>query len=64
MQSLGTYWETQKHALLKPTLTAIPSLLYPQTVLLRWKASAGQTDSGASQTLSAASYSFSSSRRR
>ena len=35
MQSLGTDGETQKHALLKPTLTAIPSLLYPQTVLLR-----------------------------
>ena len=32
MQSLGTYRETQKHALLKPTLTAVPSL-YPQTVL-------------------------------
>ena len=37
MQSLGTYGETQKHALLKPTLTAVPSLLYPQTVLLRRK---------------------------
>jgi hypothetical protein len=37
MQSLGTYGETQKHALLKPTLTAVPSLLYPQTVLLRWE---------------------------
>ena len=34
MQSLGTYGETQKHALLKPTLTAVPSLPYPQTVLL------------------------------
>jgi len=41
MQSLGTYGETQKHALLKPTLTAVPSLLYPQTVLLRGQALAG-----------------------
>src|SRR6266481_3649753 len=41
MQSLGTYGETQTHALLKPTLTAVPSLLYPQTVLLRWRRAVG-----------------------
>ena len=28
MQSLGTDGETQTHAILKPTLTAVPSLLY------------------------------------
>ena len=32
MQSLGTYGETQTHAILKPTLTAEPSLLYPETL--------------------------------
>ena len=46
MQSLGTYGETPKQALLKPTLTAVPSLLYPQTVLLRAEASAGGNQSG------------------
>jgi hypothetical protein len=35
MQSLGTDGETQKHALLKPTLTAVPSLLYPDCDLDR-----------------------------
>src|SRR6266478_8190705 len=29
MQPLGTHGETQTHAMLKPTLTAVPSLLYP-----------------------------------
>jgi len=52
MQSLGTYGETQKHALLKPTLTAVPSLLYPQTVLLRWRGlRGGGTTPGDGQTL-------------
>ena len=31
MQSLGTYGETQTHAILKPTLSAVPSLLYPDS---------------------------------
>jgi hypothetical protein len=35
MQSLGTYGETQTHAILKPTLTAVPSLLYPASTLSR-----------------------------
>ena len=29
MQSLGTYGETQTHAILTPTLAPVPSLLYP-----------------------------------
>jgi hypothetical protein len=52
MQSLGTDGETQKHALLKPTLTAVPSLLYPQTVLLRMAGLGGPgSTSGDGQTL-------------
>jgi hypothetical protein len=52
MQSLGTYGKTQKHALLKPTLTAVPSLLYPQTVLLRCRGlRGGGSKSGDRQTL-------------
>jgi hypothetical protein len=43
MQSLGTYGETQTHAILKPTLTAVPSLLYPQTVLLLRRPRVGST---------------------
>jgi hypothetical protein len=43
MQSLGTDGETQKHALLKPTLTAVPSLLYPAWFLRRAQRSDPQT---------------------
>ena len=41
MQSLGTYGETQTHAILTPTLAPVPSLLYPYPVLLRWRPPAG-----------------------
>lgn len=33
MQSLGTYGETQTHAILTPTLAPVPSLLYPSIVV-------------------------------
>ena len=41
MQSLGTDGETLTLALLQPTLIAVPSLLYPQTVLLHWSRAVG-----------------------
>ena len=52
MQSLGTDGETQTHALLQPTLTAVPSLLYPQTALLRRRNARGfESRSGVSRTM-------------
>ena len=36
MQSLGTYGETQTHAILTPTLAPVPSLLYPD-LALNWR---------------------------
>jgi hypothetical protein len=39
MQSLGTDGETQTHALLSPTLAAVPSLLYPASRILEGRRS-------------------------